>query len=426
MRSYSYTANAFFFTMALWVLLIRLFTELPRSITAVGWANLPDNDYNRIVSGLFILMMMIGIVFLRKLQVRLALQQVLMAGAAVLLFYTALAAHTFSQLGMSYTGIGVVIMRYLMEILVAVFFWNFVRSSQDLGKIRSIFFMPALLLIFLISYLQIATSSFEDVQGVERLIGPFGNPNVLAAFMHFFIVATIVFYGHKRSLKFWILLGAQYILLFYTGSMTMILSHLVFLFLVGVANRWYKSKLFYFGAVIIIPSVIAVIIAQADAILARLAVLFNTDTFELHSGSSIVWRMEAWASYLSLLDTPLKWFFGLGIGTQRAVFLNGYPGSLTYIFEAPGTHNDYLGILIDFGLFGLSFFFIGVRALLRYLKSLERIDPTTRYLRYFLYSLLFAMLSENILDQLSMSLSILVVVSFCKTVYLQKHEPGLA
>jgi len=249
---------------------------------------------------------------------------------------------------------------------------------------------------------------------------------VLAAFMHFFIVATIVFYGHEKNLKFWVLLGAQYILLFYTGSMTMILSHLVFLFFVGVANRWYKSKLFYFGAVIIIPSVIAVIIAQADAILARLAILFDTDTFELHSGSSIVWRMEAWASYLSLLDTPLKWFFGLGIGTQRAVFLNGYPGSLTYIFEAPGTHNDYLGILVDFGLFGLSFFFIGVRALLRYLKSLERIDPTTRYLRYFLYSLLFAMLSENILDQLSMSLSILVLVSFCKTVYLQKDEPGLA
>ncbi|MBT1712202.1 O-antigen ligase family protein [Fulvivirgaceae bacterium PWU5] len=426
MRSYSYTANAFFFTTALWVLLIRVFTELPRSITAVGWANMPDNDYNRIVSGLFILMMMVGIVFLRRLQVRFALQQVLMFGAAVLFFYTVLAVYTFGQLGMSYTGIGVVIMRYLMEILVAVFFWNFVRSARDLGKIRSIFFMPALLIIFLISYLQIATSSFEDVQGVERLIGPFGNPNVLAAFMHFFIVATIVLYINEKGIKFWILLVAQYILLFYTGSMTMILSHLVFLFFVGVANRWYKSKLFYYAAVVIIPSVIAVIIAQADAILARLAVLFNTETFELHSGSSIVWRMDAWASYLSLLDTPLKWLFGLGIGTQRAVFLTGYPGSLTHIFEAPGTHNDYLGVLVDFGLFGLLLFFIGIRALLRYLKSLERINPTIRYLRYFLFSLLFAMLSENILDQLSMSLSILVLVSFCKTVYLQKHEPGLA
>jgi O-antigen ligase len=426
MPSYSYTANGFFFTTALWVLLIRLFTELPRSITAVGWANMPDNDYNRIVSGLFILMMMVGIVFLRRLQVRFALQQVLMFGGAVLLFYTALAVHTFNQLGMSYTGIGVVIMRYLMEILVAVFFWNYVRSTRDLGKIRSIFFMPALLLIFLISYLQIATSSFEDVQGVERLIGPFGNPNVLAAFMHFFIVATIVLYGRERGIKFWTLLGAQYILLFYTGSMTMILSHLVFLFFIGMANRWYKSKLFYYAAVVIIPSVIAVIIAQADAILARLAVLFNTETFELHSGSSIVWRMEAWTSYLSLLDTPLKWLFGLGIGTQRAIFLNDYPGSLTHIFEAPGTHNDYLGILVDFGLIGLMLFFIGLRALLRYLRSLEHIDPTTRYLRYFLYSLLFAMLSENLLDQLSMSLSILILVSFCKTVYLQKHETGIA
>lgn len=426
MRSYSYTANAFFFTAALWVLLIRLFTELPRSITAVGWATMPDNDYNRIVSGLFILMMMAGIVFLRRLQVNLALQQVLTLGAVVLLFYTVLAVSTFGQLGMSYTGIGVVIMRYLMEILVAVFFWNFVRSPRDLDKIRSIFFMPALLIMFLISYTQIATSSFEDVQGVERLIGPFGNPNVLAAFLHFSIVATIVLFGHDRNLKYWILLGAQYILLFYTGSMTMILSHLIFLFFVGVANRWHKSKLFYYGAVVIIPSVIAVIIARADAILARLSVLFNTETFELHSGSSILWRMEAWASYLSLLDTPLKWIFGLGIGTQRAVFLNGYPGSLTHIFEAPGTHNDYLGVLVDFGLLGLLFFFIGVRALLRYLRSLEHIDPTIQYLRYFLYSLLFAMLSENTLDQLSMSLTILVLVSYCKTVYLQKHEPGLA
>jgi O-antigen ligase len=426
MRSYSYTANAFFFTTALWVLLIRLFTELPRSITTVGWATLPENDYNRIVSGLFILMMIIGIVFLRRLQVRLALQQVLVIAAVILVFYIALAVHTFSQIGLSYTGIGVVIMRYLMEILIAIFFWNYVRSANDLGTIRSVFFMPALLITFFISYLQIATHSFEEVQGVERLIGPFGNANTLAAFMHFFIVATIILYANKGGLWFWFLLGAQYILLFYTGSVTMILSHLIFLFFVGLANHWYKRKLFYYASVIIVPTVLIVIISQLGAIMSRLSVLFNTDTFELHSGSSIVWRLEAWASYLSLLDSPLKWIFGLGIGTQRAVFLFGYPGALTSIFEAPGTHNDYLAILVDFGLVGLLLFFLGLRSLVRYLKSLEQIDPTTKYLRFYLYSLLFGMLSENMLDQLSMSLCILILVSFCKTVYLKKHETSIA
>jgi hypothetical protein len=426
MRSYSYTANAFFFTMALWVLLIRLFTELPRALTTIGWVKLPDNDYNRIVSGLFILMMMVGIVFRRKLEIKLALQQVLVLAGVMLFFYTAMAVHTFSALGMSYTGIGVVIMRYVMEILIAVFFWNYVRSARDLDTIQSFFYLPALAVIFLTSYLQIATGSFEDVQGVERLIGPFGNPNTLAAFMHFFIFATIILYRHERGLKFCLLLGAQYILLFFTGSVTMILSHLVFLFFVGVTNRWYKSKLFYYAAVVVVPTMIAVIISQMNAILNRLAVLFNTETFELHSGSSIVWRLEAWSAYASLLDTPLKLIFGLGIGTQRSVFLNDYPGSLVHIFDAPGTHNDYLGIVVDFGLMGLLLFFIGIRALVRYLKSLERIDPTIQYLRCYLYSLLFAMLSENILDLLSMSLSILFLVSFCKTVYLKKHEPSIA
>ncbi|MBT1690190.1 O-antigen ligase family protein [Dawidia soli] len=410
----------------LWVLLIRLFTELPRSITAVGWAELPENDYNRIASALLILMMTGGIVFRRKLQVRFALQQVLVAVALLMVFYTGWAVHTFHQVGMSYTGIGVVIMRYLMEILIAIFFWNFVRSERDLHRIKSIFYLPAILLIFLITFLQIATSSFENIQGVDRLIGPFGNPNTLAAFMHFFIVITIVLYVQEKGPKFWLLLLAQYVILLYTGSITMTLAHLLFLFYVGVSNRWYKSKLFYYATVVIVPMALAAFVIKLDAIQDRLAILFNTDTFELHSGSSILWRWEAWTSYISLLDSPLKWLFGLGIGTHRSIFLNGYPGSLTGIFEAPGTHNDYLAVLVDFGLLGLILFFICLRAVLRYLRSLEKVDPKVRYFRYYIYSLLFAMLSENMIDQLSMSLGILFLVSYCKTVYLKKHERSIA
>ena len=239
-------------------------------------------------------------------------------------------------------------------------------------------------------------------------------------FMHLFILLTFVFYKDGPRATLWVLLGLQYLIMFYTGSITAVLSSLFFVSMLAVWQQWYKLKTFYLLVPFVLIAFMVGILIKLESIVNRLSIVLNLDTFKLAPGSSIRWRFSAWEHYLSLLDNPFKLLVGLGIGVQRFIFLLDYPGNLDKVFEAPGTHNDYLAILVDFGIIGLIFFFAAVFFLNKYLKKLEIYYERIRYFRYFFYTILFTMLMENVIDQLVMSVFIFFLVAFCKLAYVKK------
>lgn len=414
--------NQYLLKFVLGVLFIRLFTELPRALTALGIASMPDLDYNRAMSGLLILVLLVSILLRQKIHVARPAQQLIVL--LLLLFVLAIvnAVVTLTFYGMSYTGIMVAVMRFGSQLLLALFAWNFIQSDKDISICFTYFYRPALWIIIAISLTQIVTSKYAIAQGLDRLIGPFGNPNTLAMFMHLFIMLTFVFYKDGSRVTLWILLGLQYIIILYTGSITAVLSSLFFVSMLTVWQRWYKLKRFYFVVPFVVMAFMIGILIKLESIVNRLSIIFNLDTFKLTPGSSIRWRFTAWEHYLSLLDNPFKLVVGLGIGVQRFIFLLDYPGNLDKVFEAPGTHNDYLAILVDFGIIGLMFLFTAVFFLNKYLKKLETYNAHIRYFRYFFYTILFAMLIENVIDQLVMSVFIFFLVAFCKLAYVRKEN----
>jgi O-antigen ligase len=128
---------------------------------------------------------------------------------------------------------------------------------------------------------------------------------------------------------------------------------------------------------------------------------------------------------VSLLEKSfINWIFGLGVGTQRFILHPDYPNSLWRKFDAPGTHNDYLAMLIDFGILGLLLFFCGLFALYKVIRNAEKRDSNLYYLRFYFITVLLIMLTENFIDQLIMFVFILfltAIISAKKSEILNKN-----
>jgi hypothetical protein len=309
---------------------VRLLTELPRMLRDVGWVNneMSNYDLNRSISLILLIFCFFGLLAKRKMQISTLLAQVTTCLTVYFFLSVVLAAYNFTKLGMPLTGIFVVLSRFIIELVLIIFVMNFIRSKSDLDDLFTYFFKPAIFVIFLIGFLQIFTKSYAEVQGIFRVTGPFGSPTTLAGFLHLFIALTIYYWKH-RSVNFWIVLGMQYVLLFFTGSIAAIAANLMFLILIGYAQRWYKLKMFYFMLPVVVITVISSAIYKWESILLRVSTLVNTRSFRMPEGSSVKWRFDAWGHYIDLLGNSLfNWIFGLGLGTQRWILHPEYENSL--------------------------------------------------------------------------------------------------
>ncbi|HEY5746447.1 MAG TPA: O-antigen ligase family protein [Chryseolinea sp.] len=382
---------------------IRLLTELPRALTLMGLANFGDADFNRAASTLLLLYCVTILCIKRRIISPRLLNQVIALVICFFLASTGIALNTFMTLGMPISGIFVVLMRFLIEIVLVAFVLNFIVTPQDLQDIFNFVFKTSLAVFVLLSVFQITTSSYSTTQSVDRIQGPFGSPTTLAVFLHLFIALTFYYYEGRRSIMFWILIAVQFVLLIYTGSIAIIAASFLFLCLVGRKQHWMRLKVFYWTAPFVAVAAVGGIVWKWDSIVKRLSIILNLQDFKLSEGSSLKWRFDAWATYLSLLeDSYVKWIFGLGVGAQRFILNPAYPNSLWRKFDAPGAHNDYLGVLIDFGVLGLILFLGGLYLLFRLIRKAEQGHQKLYYLRFYLVTVLLIMLTENYIDQLIM------------------------
>ena len=403
---------------------LRILTELPRVLRETNWLNTSASNYdlNRSISFLIILFCSFFILAKRKVIVTLLFFKFASFLFLFLLASCAISIHTFTSLSMPVTGVFVVLSRFILELVLVLFVTNFIRTPDQFQSIFRFFFKPTIFIFLGISSIQILTSSYVEVQGVYRITGPFGNPNTLASFLHLFIVLTFYYYGSNRSKLFWFLIIAEYGLLFFTGSIGNILASLLFILLVAIRQHWLRLKRFFLVFPVLLSALIAGIIYKWDSIVNRFSILINPQSFELTDGSSIKWRIEAWGHYIDLLGSSVfNWIFGLGIGVQRWMLHPDYSNSQAYIFEAPGSHNDYLGVLVDFGLVGLLLFIFSLAVFSRIIKKAERIDDKLYLLRFYFYTILFVMISENYIDQLIAFIFIIFITSTV-TVAFNKSE----
>lgn len=288
------------------------------------------------------------------------------------------------------------VIRYLTVILLFLSLFSIDASFKVvISKIVYFIVFPSMLLIaygFLVG-------GYKEYQGQLRFAYPIANPNTLAAFCYVSIFTISLWISNYRSsfVKYIGLLCVIFYLftIVKTGSLTSLGSVLIFLFLTMYLNFPKKYKLL--GLAISSFALLLCLFLLKNTIIERVQGVFFTDmdTLELSEGSSILWRFQAWYYYLSSLSY-FNWIFGAGIGVSRALLLPDTFFALKYSFMAPGTHSDYVQVIVDFGVIGLLFFCFSYIRLFSYIKSIGS-KSSTLFLSFML-SILFYMLLDNILD----------------------------
>jgi len=193
------------------------------------------------------------------------------------------------------------------------------------------------------------TEMFEDIEG--RVVSTFANPNVLAEYLIMTLpfALTAFLTAKKPSARLAALIAtlASVLCLVYTwsrGAWLGILIALVFYFL--IYNRKTLSALCF--GVLLVPFLPLVL---PQTVVTRFTSIGNL------ADTSTAYRVHIWMGSLNMARDV---FFS-GLGTGMGVFAAVYPQySLGGIEAAPHSHNLYLQMVIELGIFGLLAFVIAM------------------------------------------------------------------
>lgn len=230
--------------------------------------------------------------------------------------------------------------------------------------------------VFMCSY-YLYSGGYKEFQGLMRLSKPFSNPNSLGFFSFICMFSLILHYvvvGKNKILSL-CLFGFFFFILIKTGSMTSFIGLLAFIASCLTFFFYKKSYTRIFLPIIILFSIAIVIYALFDILETRLVGVIDVESggISIPKTSSLYWRYMAWKTSLMFVDYK-SILFGVGIGvTGYALEINTYFSNL-YYFDAPGAHNDYVTIFVDFGILGLIILFFWLKKYVKLSRSKKFAD----------------------------------------------------
>lgn len=188
---------------------------------------------------------------------------------------------------------------------------------------------------------------FAGISG--RAVATLGNPNVLGEYLILIIpIAVAMIFGFGEGLRrlpavFCTgILGACLILTWSRGAwLALILAGLVFLLVWNKRSLWIM-----FAGIVSIPILPAVL---PDSIVSRFSSIGNM------ADSSTSYRVYIWRATVNMIKDNFLSGIGIGETAWDAVYpMYTYMG----IEAAPHSHNLYLQILLELGIFGLAVFLL--------------------------------------------------------------------
>lgn len=234
------------------------------------------------------------------------------------------------------------------------------------------------------AYQLITGTGVGGSEGVEsRLFGTFSHPNPFASFV--LIVVSVVLFLLLRERDYqkkWLLgiLGlGGIIILEQTYARGAWLAFLIFLFII----TYKKSRKILLGLITVSIMLFFVSSSIQDRV---------QDVYNPPADSSVRWRFEQWGRvYTSFVKQPLT---GYGIGTETTVHEkeNGPNAGNQY------THNDFLRIALETGIFGfLAYFSLLLVTSLKLTKNyLKEKNPFRKDFGLFVLALYLGLLSYSL------------------------------
>jgi|LSQX01.3.fsa_nt_gb O-antigen ligase len=216
------------------------------------------------------------------------------------------------------------------------------------------------------------TEMFENISG--RVVSTFGNPNVLAEYLLLTIpiAISLVFAAKKgrEKISYFSVFGLAMVCLVLTWSrgawLGLIIAGLIYLLLLN-----HRTLLLIFGGIFALPFLPYL---MPQSVVSRFTSIGNL------ADTSTSYRVNIWKGALNIARD----FIISGIGTGNQAFVTVYPKySLAGIEGAPHSHNLYLQLLVEVGIFGLLLFIGAMISFARANFSFYRGDASAKTgLRY--------------------------------------------
>lgn len=235
------------------------------------------------------------------------------------------------------------------------------------------------------------TEMFENISG--RVVSTFGNPNVLAEYLLLTIpiALSLVFAAKKgwKKLASFGVFGVGMICLALTWSrgawLGLIIAGLIYLLMLN-----HRTLLLIFGGIFSLPFLPYLL---PQSIISRFTSIGNL------ADTSTSYRVNIWKGALNIARD----FFISGVGTGNQAFVTVYPKySLAGIEGAPHSHNLYLQLLVELGIFGLLLFIGAMVSFSRANFSFYRSDVSAktghRYISIGGFSGVLAVLAQGMTD----------------------------
>ena len=259
-----------------------------------------------------------------------------------------------------------------------------VKREKSFKSVLYALIFSSLIPFLFAAYQAVTGRGVGGSEGVEsRLFGTFSHPNPFASFVLIAISITLfLLLKEKDFMKKW-LLGILFvggiIIMEQTYARGAWLAFLIFLFVI----TYKKSPRMLLG--VIIASVMLFFLSTS--IQDRIQDIYNPP-----ADSSIRWRFEQWdRMYAAFAKKPLT---GYGIGTEIIVHENEYGPNAGNQY----THNDFLRISLETGIFGfLAYTWLLFLALVKLIRDyLKEKNPFIKDFGLFVLALYLGLLSYSL------------------------------
>lgn len=272
-------------------------------------------------------------------------------------------------------------LRIISIFLFFVSAYIFVKNEKSPKTILHAIVFSAIIPFLFATYQLITGSGLGGTEGLEsRLFGTFSHPNPFASFV--VIVLAVALYLIFQEKDFWrkwllgIFIVWGILILEQTYARGAWLAFLIFLTIITLK----KSPKILLGIVVLSLS----LFFFSETIHNRIEDIYNPP-----ADSSVRWRFAQWEKmYGVFLKNPLT---GYGIGTEIIVHEKefGFNAGNQY------THNDFLRIALETGIFGFLAYFILLFATLIQLAVfyLKEKNPLSKDFGLFVLALFIALLS---------------------------------
>lgn len=296
------------------------------------------------------------------------------------IFYAVLVAYCAATLSISPSPIdgARLLLKIAYPLLVFLVITGLSPDRPRLDRLMDAVLIGAVLLCVVVNPFYVAFGDFErEIGGWLRLRGVGAHQNPFAFYLIAAILMSFVRFTTRRQARYLVLCAICAGWMVMTITRIAFLATMVALFTAGLVAAVAARQTRVLAAAVAVAALLA--IPFAPPVLARSfgfvptpgeLVRLLTDPQALVMALNWEGRMVFWAVvYDAFLTSPI---FGLGLGASPFVLRMNFPA-----FSSPVVHNDYLRLLSEAGLIGVSLFTAAMAAWLAVVLRAARLDDRT-------------------------------------------------